>query len=463
MLLLVCAIVQSGLPSFEKWALPPVAADSWGMVIVADLPYFPNYPATCGDADHDSRRELYLRADPDPWPVCVLEHAGGNTFDTFRLTYGDAISECIGDIDRDGLTDLVMRQCWYSALAVYESPDSHSLPTTVVWAETLNNQPGYAAITDLDVDSAREITFDDEMHFRVAIYECVGDNRYARKAMLRTGSEGYNYPTQSLDMDGDGVPELAVGRDRGLLYLYESVGDDTFAFLDSIRLLSGTINCWTGKPVAAPDMDGNGRTEIIVSTYWWNQGLLVVSIIEAVADDSFAVIWADSMMVGDETSVALGNIDGDSTLEFAVATGRSVLLYRCVGLGRYECFWQCDSAAAVVALYDINSDGRDELIQDYWYGHRTLIWEWLPVGVEERVAEKLRQINIRPSVVRSRGVVQMSGMPPLAEAEVVDASGRVVNRPASGEWRPTYGVAGTFFIRIRLGNQSIVRKVLVVD
>ena len=118
-------------------------------------------------------------------------------------------------------------------------------------------------------------------------------------------------------------------------------------------------------------------------------------------------------------------------------------------------------------MYDINSDGRDELIQDYWYGHRTLIWEWLPVGVEERTTEKLRQVEIRPSVVRSRDAVQVSGLPPSTEVEVVDASGRVVASGSSGASSLVLGTldlkVGAYFIRIRLGNQSTVRKVLIVE
>jgi hypothetical protein len=65
--------------------------------------------------------------------------------------------------------------------------------------------------------------------------------------------------------------------------------------------------------------------------------------------------------------------------------------------------------------------------------------------------------------VRGSEVVHVAGLPPSAACEVVDASGRVVATLASGVWHPASVVAGTYFIRIRVGNQATVRKVLVVE
>jgi len=161
--------------------------------------------------------------------------------------------------------------------------------------------------------------------------------------------------------------------------------------------------------------------------------------------------------------LAIGDVDGDSVPEIAVSDGIHARLFRCTGPDQYEQFRYLDYYPySGFGLCDMNLDGRAELILDAG-GYGTDIREWLPVGVEERTAAALRQVEIQPSVTRSRGVVQVSGLPPSAEAEVVDASGRVVDRPASGVWRPARSMAGTFFIRVRLGNQPIVRKVLVVE
>ena len=447
-------------------------SDSSSMCIIAVLPSFRvSDQVPCGDADRDGRREIYARGQPpDPGPGYALEYASNNCFDTIRLTDGYSPFECIGDPDRDGLCDLTAKH-WGrpQGLVIFESPDSFSLPSEMMLLVGAQQALGfYPVITDVDVDSAREISYCNEF-YGVNVYECVGDNRYELMAELVPRSHAETFlPVQTEDMDQDGLPELAVNCDQGLVLFYEAVGNDTLALKATVRILDSTINCWCGLPAATPDLDRDGGPELIATCYSWDLPMFTVAVIESPADDSFAVVWADTMAGGGQfTSVSMGDIDGDSVLEFLVADGRYLRLYRCAANNRYECFWQTDSGSRPARLYDINSDGRDELIHSFGSRESILIREWLPVGVGERVAEKLKQIEIQPSVVRSQGVVRVSGLPPSARVEVVDATGRVVASGSSGASTFVLGTldleAGAYFIRIRVGNQAVVRKVLVVD
>ena len=85
-----------------------------------------------------------------------------------------------------------------------------------------------------------------------------------------------------------------------------------------------------------------------------------------------------------------------------------------------------------------------------------------PTGAEESETGRTEAEYSFPSLVSARRLTELRFLSGL-DIEVVDASGRIVSTLAYGVWRPASGVAGAFFLRIRSGNQSTVRKVLVVD
>jgi len=442
--------------------------DSWNMTVIASLFCMPYPSVPCADADRDGRQEFYasIWLGPDIWAKCAIEHIGDNRFDTTEIAMPLWTGpEGIGDADRDGLSELILHGQY---LYLFESPDSFSLPTRCVWVESIEQSGAYhPSVVDLDADSAREIVIGLEQG-GPWLYECTGDNQYEHKCNFPPLRLEYPICAQCPDMDRDGRVELAVGFSRGLLAFYESVANDSVAFRDTIRLLSGTINCWCQAVTPAPDLDHDGRPEVLASCFSLNQGMSTLAVLESPCDDSFEIVWADTVAGGDQSaSISIGDIHGDSTLEFAVADGASVRLYRCIGNDQYECTWESDSTGPYnhTRLYDINSDGRDELIQDY--RDSVLIREWLSSGAEERMAERLKQVEVQPSVVRGSGVVHVTGLPQSAGVDVVDASGRVIASGSSDDSSFVLGTldlkAGAYFIRIRLGNQSVVRKVLVVD
>jgi hypothetical protein len=438
------------------------------MVVIAELFCHPLRSVPHGDADRDGRREFYgqICLAPDIWAVCAVEHQGNNQFDTTEISLPEETRpEGIGDADRDGLFELyVYKPGLPSQLYVFESPDSSSLPTDSVWACGVGGEVTalLPQVADLDGDSAREIAV--AQGAGVPLYECISDNRYDLRYVLPDFGSGEPTMAQCNDMNRNGRPEMAVACRGGLVAFYEAAGDGSAILLDTVRLFRGVGNTIPLALAPTQDLDGDGRTEVLSSYYDWNQNRSVLAALESPGDDSFAAVWAETTSGGSlRGSIAVGDIDGDSVFEFVVVDYSSIRLYRCTGDDQYECFWQTDtrSVCAFATLYDVNSDGQDELIYDY--RDSVLIREWLPVGVEERVAEALKRITVAPSVVRGSEVVHVAGLPPSAACEVVDASGRVVATLASGVWHPASVVAGTYFIRIRVGNQATVRKVLVVE
>jgi len=440
--------------------------DSWGMVVIADWPFGLFRAIPFGDADRDGRREFYACIFGEPYPNYAVEYVPGNQFDSTYL--GDYyMPECLGDIDRDGRADLVTVKTTEPTVWVFESRDSFSLPLTGVWCESIPYQASdcFATITDLDADSAREITlFREHDPHCIQVFECNGDNDYPLSASIPC-ADGNHIPVQALDIDRDGMPELALGRRGGCVAFYEEVDGDSFVLRDTVRIAQSGINSGFCVLAAAPDIDCDGRTELLAPCVDFDNGVLTLAVLESPADDSFAVVWSEQTDEVDYWfAVSVGDIHGDSTPEFAFATGASVRLYQCVGDDQYQCFWQSDSGYWRAVLCDINSDGRDELIHNS-HG-RTIIREWLPVGVEERTAEVLRRVEVQPSVVRSGGAVRVSGLPLSSEVEVVDASGRIVASGPSGASSFVLGTldlrAGAYFLRISSNSGTTSRPLVVL-
>ncbi len=429
--------------------------ESWAMVAVADLPFALFSVVPCGDADHDGLREFCAFArDDSGWPHAV-EYVDSGHFSSARI--GRRLSiHTLGDLDRDGFGDVVASGD-FAGFKVLESPDSFSVPTVPVWQTPDTIGCAYSFTTaDIDVDSAREFLVDYASKHLV-IYECVGNNRFERKQLIRPGG----VPTQTPDMDRDGVPELVVGRDGGCVAFYEAAGDDSVVFRDTVRISAAADHSYFFAMTGARDMDRDGRHELIAPCWDRDHAVLRLAVLESPANDSFVVVWAEERPGGWLCSVSSGDIDGDSTPEFMFASG-SIMLYRSIGDNQYACFWQTDSGSKNAALYDIDADGKDELIYDRPAWH-TIIRKWLPVGVEEWTKAALERLAVLPSVARRSEVVRVAGLPQSAQCDVVDASGRIVAALASGVWRPASSTAGTYFLRIRLDNQAVVRKVLVVE
>ena len=401
---------------------------------------------------------------PAGWRGYAAEWAGEGQFDTTFILDGSPLFSDIGDADHDGKTDLVLQQP-STYVRVFESPDSWSFPTKEVWVDKIQYNAGFASatFTDLDQDSFTEIVALDYPASQVRVYENVADDSYA----LKTCIPGRGCDICELDdLDRDGKPELAITYIGGIeVRFYEAVADDSILCVAEDTSLRPYPY---GRGMAyAPDMDRDGLSEMIAAAQDGDDQM-IIGVYEAPANNTFNLVWSYTCPCGQASggNAAVGDIDGDSALEFAVTDGIHVRLFRCTGNDHYEQIWQSpDQSETPVALCDLNSDGKDELL--YCHVGWTIIREYVSLGVEELTRRRLEQVGVVPTIVAQREGVRVSGSGIGARMEVVDAAGRVVAQPAgTGEeavWRTDKARPGAYFIRVSSGRQSITRKVLVVD
>ena len=436
------------------------------MEAIAVLGFAPICHVVCGDADRDQHAELYLHGldslgHAQPY---ALEYATGYRFDTVPLSLERMDLWAIGDGDRDLRADLVAQ---WGPLRVYEGASDTSLPAVLVWEDAVpSHYVAFPVFADLDCDSAPEIVTKGRDQYVVDLYETSGDNSYERVEEVATHwGLPYGFGVAH-DMDGDGRPELAVGTDVGYVELFEAVADDSLAFV----AYDSTAFEYELRAVAgADDMDRDGHPECVAVAVLCD-GVGVVLVYESPSSDTLVPVWTADIDPGyfGESTVSVGDVDGDSVQEFVVADGRHLRLYKCTGNDEYQEIWSIPGYAYEVALYDIDDDGRDELIHRTG-AYETTIRRYVEVGVAEREIRRLEGVQVTPTLVRPGEVVRLDGTESRFSVQVLDAAGRVVAEPVDGVWR-TDGVSpGVYFFRFgpsaaRCQPSAVsARKVLVVE
>jgi len=241
----------------------------------------------CCDSDHDSLPEMFFYTGTihpsDPLRHEVWEHQGWNRFslvfaDTGEYPYppgittGNAIPFAAGDVDNDGLTDIVCitvepdstyPDTVYNVVITIESPDSFSYPSRLSWCYrygnnfVIPNPTDY--LPDLDKDGHREI-FSATPSMGACFWENVGDNQN-ELVWVENTHPGYRLTYGDFDLDGKmNFASASLGSD-GTMSVWECTGDDQYevVYQDAVRQPNGADVFTTN------DIDGDGKPEFYVA------------------------------------------------------------------------------------------------------------------------------------------------------------------------------------------------------
>ena len=241
----------------------------------------------CCDSDHDSLPELISYAGTiqpsNPLRHEVWEHQGWNRLclvfaDTGEypeppgITTGNAIPFAAGDIDGDGLTDIVCITVepdsidpdkFYDDVITIESPDSFSYPCSLSWYYRCGNNFAIPFLTrylpDFDGDGNKEV-FSATPSLGTCIWENVGDNQ--NELVWRDTTHAFSCVTLGdFDMDGKMNVASASAGSSGITSVWECTGDDQYqvVYQDTVRQPNGTDAFMTN------DIDGDGKPEFYVA------------------------------------------------------------------------------------------------------------------------------------------------------------------------------------------------------
>ncbi len=348
----------------------------------------------CCDSDGDTLPELIFHTGTvhsyDPLRIEVWEHQGWNRFSLVYADTGDTDPEpqgivtgnsipfAAGDIDADGLTDIVCitveydstkADTAYDILMTLESPDSLSYPCSLSWCYRF---PGLFVIPipiyyppDLDEDGHREIlSLTPDASIATGIWENMGDD--SNELVWHDTVYGYRFAFGDFDLDGR--MDFATGNlgSSGWVEVWECTGDDHYE-----RVYRDTVLQPNGADVfTTNDIDGDGKPEFYVAYENVPRGKMYLYMWEMVGDDQYARTLVDSVWFSGTNWGRIsecGDIDGDGVDECIWTTPDVIKVYKAVGDNDLQEVWRWNNdhggfRSLVSTVYDINGDGYNELI-----------------------------------------------------------------------------------------------------
>jgi hypothetical protein len=359
-------------------------------------PYHGNHGrVVCCDSDHDSLPEFLFHTGTirpsDPVRIEVWEHKGWNGFgmvfaDTGEyppppgVTTGNAFPFAAGDIDGDGLTDIVCitgepdstdPDTVYDDVITIESPDSSSYPCSLSWYYRCCNNftipfPTYYA-PDLDNDGHREIMISTpDTVIATGIWENVGDD--SNELVWHNLVYGYRFAFGDFDLDGRMDFATASLGSSGTMSVWECTGDDQYevVYQDTVRQPNGA------DVFTTDDIDRDGKPEFFVAyenvprskiyLYMWEADHAGTDTYHRRLVDSVSFSGTDWGRISE-----CGDIDGDGIDECIWTTPNIIKVYKAVGDDQLQEVWHWDNdhggfRSLVSTVYDINNDGYNELI-----------------------------------------------------------------------------------------------------
>ena len=441
------------------------------MVRIANIPpalEWTTFPG--GDGDHDLMRECYglIRE-----TLYAIEYQGNGVFQSQRLRYEPYRVFGYGDGDGDGLSELLI--CHGAGnVVIFESRAPDSLPGDSVWGVTpLPYIPSisFPQYVDLDRDGHQEIALAIEGH-GIWLYENVGDNDYRLSAVL---DDTGRIPTGTFcvgDFDRDSLMELATGNGDSDIFIFEATGPDNEFAISALLDIETIENYWVAS---GRDMDLDGWPEFVVVGRGTGGGWVMV--FEASAHAQYSMVWHEvrhDFNWFSEHPISVGDVDGDSAEEFILPNGNgAVVLFKATAQHVWQQVWYYDQAYSAARLFDINSDGRAEVILNGPDGVE--IWEdttGLAGAAIPKPPSWVRSIAVTPTVSRRGWPAIFTGIPGETVIEVHDLAGRPVRTQAlakgpSWTWnlRDQAGnvvPAGTYFAVIRSSERLASLKLFVV-
>ena len=429
------------------------------------------YGLALGDVNGDGRPDI-VSANMLSSTVGVLLGQAGGGFAAVSLystgTGSNPSCVALADVNGDGRTDIISANVNTHSVGVLLGQAGGFAPPIIYPTGPVNNPSPYGlALGDVNGDGRLDIVTANTGTSAVAVLTGRAGGSFATATLYPFVLGDSPYAVALGDINGDGRPDIVTAN----YYIHTTVvllGQANGRFATGVAY-STTPGSYP-RSVALGDVNGDGQLDIVTAnTTNTSSGTAGVLLGQA---GGFAPARTFPVGGSKPVGIALGDINGDGWLDIVTANidtndagvllgqaGRSFAPARTYSTG-------AGSAPNAVALADMNGDGRLDMVTVN--SSSNTVGVLLNTGTFTPLANAYptaAEVALYPNPAHDAFTVQLPATFRPTSAELLNALGQVVRRPATGT--ASFGVEtsglppGVYTLRLQAGGTALARRVVV--